>query len=93
MASLAGRQNADKMEKEKLEKKLVEKQLALIAMTRSAVDLETTLNVLETDESLLMKSNKEQFSCLSQMSTSRGRSMDSLLKVIAQFSVRLVFNV
>lgn len=54
--------NVYKRKKEKLEKTLLEKEIvtrAMQAMTRSAVDLEKAMNLLDTAKSLLMKTNAD----------------------------------
>lgn len=48
------------------------------AMIASEVDLERTVNILETIKNLLMKTNEELLFCLSQIVPSGGRTTDKL---------------
>lgn len=72
--------NSYKMEKQKLEDVLLENEVAMKEMKRSVLDLEKTVNHVRTKESLLMSTNKEPGSCLSETTTSNCRITDKLLK-------------
>lgn len=67
--------STSKKEKEKLRKMLLGKEVAMNAITLSVRNLEWTVNPLETEKTLLMKTEEEPVSCSLQMTTSSGRTM------------------
>lgn len=85
--------NAYKIEEEKLERKLPENVVAMKAMTWSVVDFERTVNLLGTEKCLLMKTNKELFSCSPPTTTHGGLNEDKLLKHISPLYLGFAINV
>lgn len=63
--------------------KLLEKGAVMIAMTRSVVVFEITLNHLGSERGLLMNTNEELVFCSSRMTTSDNQITEKLMKLVA----------
>lgn len=94
--SLLEELSAEKRVERKLENtllELLEKNIAMKAMTLSLVDLERSMTRPELENCLLVMTNEELLSYLSQRTTSSSRITDNFMKNISFLYLIFAFNV
>lgn len=74
--------NGCKIEQKKSEQNLLKKEKAVRTMTWYVLDFERTVNHLETEKILLMRTIKELYCCSSKITISSSRIKGTLLKHI-----------
>lgn len=85
--------SAYEMEEKKLEKAVLGSKIAMKAITWSILDLEKTVNCLDTEKSLLMNTSDELLHCSLQKTTRGDRVSDRLLKPIPPAYLGFEFSV
>lgn len=82
--------NAYKMKKQKLEKTGPEKEVMMKAKKQSVLDLERSMNSLENEKNVLMKTNENPVSCSFQTTTRASGITDTLIKIICFYAWNLI---
>lgn len=80
------------MHEEKLENIVIEKEKEMKAITLSVVDMKRSVNFLETEKHLMMKTNDDLLSCWWQMTTSDGRITGNRLKHLLPVYLSFAIN-